>query len=109
MIQVVKPIAAALGRDIDEKEREKQRQRSFERSWIRMAEEIFGLYFFGQEIVSAWEATFSPFKRADVLRSPVGEVLADVALGIGEAARTVSAPRMGGSQTSATTRSHGEP
>jgi len=83
-------IAAALGRDIDEKEREKQRQRTFERSWVRMAEEVFGLFFFGQEIVSAWEATFNPFKRADLLRSPVGEIIADLGQGVGEAARTVT-------------------
>ena len=83
-------IAAALGRDIDEKEREKQRQRSYERAWIRMASEVFGLWFFGDTIVGAWEGTFSPFKRADVLRSPVGEVLADVANGIGDATRAVT-------------------
>ncbi len=83
-------IAAALGRDIDEKEREKQRQRAYERAWTRMAEEVFGLYFFGGEIVSAWEATFSPFKRADLMRSPVGEVLADFGQGVGEVARTAT-------------------
>lgn len=82
-------LGAAFGRDPDEAEREKQRIRSWERSNIRMASEVLGLSFFGDELVNAWVAVAQPFRRDDVFRAPIGQTISDTLMGGAEAGRSV--------------------
>lgn len=77
-------IGAAFDLDPDEAERERQRIRTWERSHLRMATEVLGLSFFGDEVVNAVVAVSQPFRRDDVFRAPIGQVISDLALGGGE-------------------------
>ncbi len=74
-------LAAALGREPDEQEREKQRLRSWEKSHARAVSEVLGLAFFGDELVNLVEATSQPFRRDSVFRAPIMETFTDTAFG----------------------------